>query len=88
MDQNQNSPKPKWGMGSFFQQAVAGMESRLDNFLGEGEEAPPQNVPAKAARPRQTGSSPARSSTGSTHVAGFVDLTVSLTDVRYLTELL
>lgn len=87
MDQNPNAPKPKWGMGSFFQQAVAGMESRLDNFLTEGEEAP-QTVPAKAARPRQTGISPARSSTGSTHIAGFVGLTVSLTDVRYLTELL
>lgn len=32
----------RWG--SFLQQAVAGVESRLDNMLAEGEEAP---VPAK-----------------------------------------
>lgn len=33
MAQEQNAPKQKWGMGSFFQQAVAGVESRLDNIL-------------------------------------------------------
>lgn len=33
MAQESSTQKPKWGMGSFFQQAVAGVESRLDNIL-------------------------------------------------------
>ncbi|CAG8169833.1 unnamed protein product [Penicillium salamii] len=33
MAQEPNAQKQKWGMGSFFQQAVAGVESRLDNIL-------------------------------------------------------
>lgn len=38
--------KPKWGMGNFFQQAVAGVESRLDNILMDEEERQ-KNAPAK-----------------------------------------
>jgi len=35
---SQPQSKPKWGVGSFFQQAVAGVESRLDNILLDEEE--------------------------------------------------
>ncbi|KAJ5794105.1 M protein repeat protein [Penicillium paradoxum] len=37
MAQNSQTQKPKWGMGSFFQQAVAGVESRLDHILMDEE---------------------------------------------------
>ncbi|OQE37862.1 hypothetical protein PENCOP_c009G06023 [Penicillium coprophilum] len=33
MAQNPQTQKQKWGVGSFFQQAVAGVESRLDHIL-------------------------------------------------------
>jgi hypothetical protein len=36
---NSQTSKSKWGVGSFFQQAVAGVESRLDTILAE-EDAP------------------------------------------------
>lgn len=71
MAQNQQAPKPKWGVGSFFQQAVAGVESKLDLMLAEGEE-----VPAAALRSRQSGNlahqgaSPARSPAGSMDTFG------------------
>ncbi|KAF3384786.1 Protein sgm1 [Penicillium rolfsii] len=39
MAQNSQAPKSKWGVGNFFQQAVAGVESRLDNILMDQEEA-------------------------------------------------
>ncbi|GAD98684.1 M protein repeat protein [Paecilomyces variotii No. 5] len=35
MAQNSQQTKPKWGVGSFLQQAVAGVESRLDQILAE-----------------------------------------------------
>ncbi|KAJ9202110.1 hypothetical protein DTO166G4_5994 [Paecilomyces variotii] len=35
MSQNSQQTKPKWGVGSFLQQAVAGVESRLDQILAE-----------------------------------------------------
>ncbi|KAJ6119815.1 hypothetical protein N7523_004095 [Penicillium sp. IBT 18751x] len=38
MAQNSQTQKAKWGVGSFFQQAVAGVESRLDNILLDDEE--------------------------------------------------
>ncbi|KAJ5740639.1 M protein repeat protein [Penicillium malachiteum] len=48
MAQNsQNASKPKWGVGSFFQQAVAGVESRLDHILLDEEERK-QNAAANA----------------------------------------
>ncbi|PQE24552.1 m repeat protein [Rutstroemia sp. NJR-2017a WRK4] len=37
----------RWG--SFLQQAVAGVESRLDNILAEGQDAPPGSKPASAS---------------------------------------
>jgi hypothetical protein len=39
MAQNSQAPKSKWGVGNFFQQAVAGVESRLDNILMDQEDA-------------------------------------------------
>ncbi|KAJ5489257.1 hypothetical protein N7539_004147 [Penicillium diatomitis] len=38
MAQNPQAPKSKWGVGNFFQQAVAGVESRLDNILMDQED--------------------------------------------------
>lgn len=44
----------RWG--SFLQQAVAGVESRLDNILAEGDEAPaakkPTPSPATTSTPK------------------------------------
>ncbi|KAJ5862840.1 hypothetical protein N7455_006908 [Penicillium solitum] len=64
MAQNSQTQKPKWGVGSFFQQAVAGVESRLDHILmdeegnqtgstakpteAQGGEAPPTKAPVAA----------------------------------------
>ncbi|CAI7588557.1 unnamed protein product [Penicillium glandicola] len=56
MAQNSQPQKQKWGVGSFFQQAVAGVESRLDHILmdeegnakhteTQGGEAPPTKAP-------------------------------------------
>lgn len=39
MAQNSQGSKSKWGVGSLFQQAVAGVESRLDNILMDQEDA-------------------------------------------------
>ena len=38
MTQNSQAPKSKWGVGTLFQQAVAGVESRLDNILLDPED--------------------------------------------------
>lgn len=38
MSQNPQGSKPKWKVGSFLQQAVAGVESKLDLILSEEEE--------------------------------------------------
>lgn len=66
MAQNSQTQKPKWGVGSFLQQAVAGVESRLDNILmdeegnqsnstakpteTQGGEAPPTKAPVPCMR--------------------------------------
>lgn len=76
MAQNPQGPKSKWGVGSFFQQAVAGVESRLDNILADGEEGSPQAV-QRAAQTRQTGVSPARSSS-SMDIIDAVNMAVQL----------
>jgi hypothetical protein len=48
------APAPsKWG--NFFQQAVAGVEARLDNILAEGDQVAPAVKDARGATP---GSSP------------------------------
>ena len=38
MSQSPQSGKPKWAVGSFLQQAVAGVESRLDHILADPED--------------------------------------------------
>ncbi|KAJ5091823.1 M protein repeat protein [Penicillium alfredii] len=48
MAQNSQAAKQKWGMGSFFQQAVAGVESRLDNILMDPDEIATKPASAKA----------------------------------------
>lgn len=63
MAQNQQTQKSKWGVGAFFQQAVAGVESRLDNILLDEEERQKTSSP----KPGETGSAGAsanRSPTG------------------------
>ena len=66
MTQNQQTSKPKWGVGNFFQQAVAGVESRLDLMLAEGDEGAQQAASSKTAQSGnlavRQGASPARSS--------------------------
>lgn len=56
MAQNTQGSKPKWKVGSFLQQAVAGVESKLDFILSEEEQQQQQqqmqarNAAAKARR--------------------------------------
>ncbi|KAF7525936.1 hypothetical protein PCG10_004444 [Penicillium crustosum] len=50
MAQNSQTQKPKWGVGSFFQQAVAGVESRLDHILMDDE----GNQTGSSAKPTET----------------------------------
>ena len=50
MAQNSQTQKPKWGVGSFFQQAVAGVESRLDHILMDEE----GNQTGSTAKPTET----------------------------------
>ncbi|KAJ6156930.1 hypothetical protein N7497_005815 [Penicillium chrysogenum] len=50
MAQNSQTQKPKWGVGSFFQQAVAGVESRLDHILMDEE----GNQSNSTAKPTET----------------------------------
>lgn len=55
MTQNSQATRPKWAVGSFFQQAVAGVESRLDLILADPDEAPSKNAATKAKQDeRQT----------------------------------
>ncbi|PWY81977.1 M protein repeat protein [Aspergillus heteromorphus CBS 117.55] len=58
MSQNPQGAKPKWKVGSFLQQAVAGVESRLDLILAEEEDQKQQqarNAPSKPKQNEQTG---------------------------------
>ena len=41
--QSPQSSKPKWAVGSFLQQAVAGVESRLDHILADPEDLAEKN---------------------------------------------
>lgn len=50
MAQNSQTQKQKWGVGSFFQQAVAGVESRLDHILMDEE----GNQTGSTAKPTET----------------------------------
>lgn len=62
MAQNSQAPKSKWGVGNFFQQAVAGVESRLDNILMDQEDA--QKEKAKPKEAESTASPISRSPAG------------------------
>ncbi|KAJ5107423.1 hypothetical protein N7456_004098 [Penicillium angulare] len=54
MAQNpQNPSKPKWGVGSLFQQAVAGVESRLDHILLDEEERQKNGGANANAKPQE-----------------------------------
>ncbi|PYH44451.1 M protein repeat protein [Aspergillus saccharolyticus JOP 1030-1] len=58
MAQNSQGNKPKWKVGSFLQQAVAGVESRLDQILAEEEDqkqGQAKNVAPKTKPTEQTG---------------------------------
>lgn len=61
MAQNPQGSKPKWKVGSFLQQAVAGVESKLDFILSEEEQQQQmqqmqaRNAAAKARRPESPG---------------------------------
>lgn len=63
MAQNSQTQKPKWGVGNFFQQAVAGVESRLDNILLDEEERK-KAANAKPAEPANTEATITKSPTG------------------------
>ncbi|RAK97074.1 M protein repeat protein [Aspergillus ibericus CBS 121593] len=54
MSQNPQGPKSKWKVGSFLQQAVAGVESRLDLILAEEEGQKQQQAKGVATKPRQS----------------------------------
>ncbi|PYH92194.1 hypothetical protein BO71DRAFT_357882 [Aspergillus ellipticus CBS 707.79] len=54
MSQNPQGSKPKWKVGSFLQQAVAGVESRLDLILAEEEDQKQQAARNAAGKPKQT----------------------------------
>jgi len=69
MAQNSQTQKPKWAMGSFFQQAVAGVESRLDNILLDEEERK-KAANAKPAEAASTGGTINNSTADCTHCIG------------------
>ena len=50
---NSQTPKSKWGVGSFFQQAVAGVESRLDTILAEEDATAGKTASAKGPQAEQ-----------------------------------
>lgn len=59
MSQGSQGSKPKWKVGSFLQQAVAGVESRLDLILAEEEDQKQlqaKNATAKSKPNEQTSS--------------------------------
>ncbi|KAI9928824.1 hypothetical protein ASPWEDRAFT_36623 [Aspergillus wentii DTO 134E9] len=58
MAQNSQGSKPKWKVGSFLQQAVAGVESRLDLILSEEDEKNQQQAKAAAAARAKQAESP------------------------------
>ncbi|PYI13856.1 M protein repeat protein [Aspergillus violaceofuscus CBS 115571] len=52
MAQNSQGNKPKWKVGSFLQQAVAGVESRLDQILAEEEDQKQVQAKNVATKPK------------------------------------
>lgn len=66
MAQHSQGQKSKWGVGAFFQSAVGGLESRLDNLLLDEEERQKTTSP-KPAPNGSTGPSVSRSPAGCTN---------------------
>lgn len=58
MAQNPQGSKPKWKVGSFLQQAVAGVESKLDFILSEEEQQQQQMQARNAAAMARRAESP------------------------------
>ncbi|RAL11415.1 M protein repeat protein [Aspergillus homomorphus CBS 101889] len=54
MAQNSQGNKPKWKVGSFLQQAVAGVESRLDQILAEEEDQKQLQAKSTATKSKST----------------------------------
>ncbi|RAH61006.1 M protein repeat protein [Aspergillus piperis CBS 112811] len=52
MSQGSQGSKPKWKVGSFLQQAVAGVESRLDLILAEEEDQKQSQAKHATAKPK------------------------------------
>lgn len=44
------SKKSKWGVSSFLQQAVSGVESRLDVILANEDDLPPKKITQKPSQ--------------------------------------
>lgn len=59
--------KSKWGVSAFLQQAVSGVESRLDIILANEEDSPPKKSQQKPSQTEERSSpiaaSPAKSTT-------------------------
>ncbi|GKZ32995.1 hypothetical protein AbraIFM66950_002707 [Aspergillus brasiliensis] len=53
MSQSSQGSKPKWKVGSFLQQAVAGVESRLDLILAEEEDQKQLQAKNATTKPKQ-----------------------------------
>lgn len=84
MSQNPQGSKSKWKVGSFLQQAVAGVESKLDLILAEEEGQKQQQAKNVATKPRQT------EQTGSMEYLdqfGRLYRVASLIHTRYITQL-
>lgn len=68
MAQNTQGSKPKWKVGSFLQQAVAGVESKLDFILSEEEQQQQQQMQqqmqARNAAKARRAESPSQQQTG------------------------
>jgi TATA element modulatory factor len=52
-----NTPptKSKWGVSALLQQAVSGVESRLDVLLANEDDLPPKKIPTKASSSEERG---------------------------------
>lgn len=74
----------RWG--SFLQQAVAGVESRLDNILAEGDEATVPNKPGVAAPAHNATKSDDGTHTHPTQHLLWNEVTLTQPLNRYLSE--
>ncbi|KAL1966466.1 hypothetical protein VTN77DRAFT_4388 [Rasamsonia byssochlamydoides] len=63
MSSNAQPTKSKWGVTAFLQQAVSGVESRLDVILANDEDLPPKKPPPKGSQTDERGAA-AKSAAG------------------------